>query len=343
METWKPNGPIVDGHYDFLMDVAPRREKGEQRVMQRVFLEQIRAGGFGFVGSSLFLENEFLPEMALRKTLAMIGGLYEEIDESPGEMMVCTKASDFDSCMQQGKVGFVLAFEGVEALMGDRSLLRVFHQLGVRMVGITWSRRNDAGDGCTFRSSEPQSPAGLTPFGFWLVEECQRLGMVLDISHLNDAGMEDVLRTSRAPVVASHSNARALVDSPRNLTDEQIFKIAQGGGLIGVNSASLFLHSDPSGASVQELAEHLEYLVNRAGEDHVGFGFDICTHLQPSGDTQRDLHDQLPEFFNVLPSHGAVGELWEELARRKWSPSRMEKVAGANWIRLWKQTFPREK
>jgi len=245
--------------------------------------------------------------------------------------------------MQQGKVGFVLAFEGVEALMGDRSLLRVFHQLGVRMVGITWSRRNDAGDGCTFRSSEPQSPAGLTPFGFWLVEECQRLGMVLDISHLNDAGMEDVLRTSRAPVVASHSNARALVDSPRNLTDEQIFKIAQGGGLIGVNSASLFLHSDPSGASVQELAEHLEYLVNRAGEDHVGFGFDICTHLQPSGDTQRDLHDQLPEFFNVLPSHGAVGELWEELARRKWSPSRMEKVAGANWIRLWKQTFPREK
>ena len=213
----------------------------------------------------------------------------------------------------------VLHLEGAEALDPSLGRLEFFHRAGLRSLGLVWSRPNAFGTGVPFRfPGSPDTGPGLTPAGRRLVRECNRLGLMLDLSHLNERGFWDVAELSGAPLVATHSAAHALCPSSRNLTDEQLDAIADSGGLVGVN----FFVGDlrPDGAPdpdtpLEILVRHVEYLVERMGSAHVGFGsdFDGAVIPAPLGDAAG-----LPRLVEALEDAGFRGELLEDLCWRNW-------------------------
>jgi membrane dipeptidase len=182
-----------------------------------------------------------------------------------------------------------------------------------------WSRRNAFGHGVPFRfPGDPDTGPGLTPAGRDLVRECGRLRMVIDLSHLNAAGFDDVAAISQAPLVASHSNAHAVCPSTRNLTDRQLAIIAERGGLVGLNFATVFLRPDGRRAADcgwDPLLRHLDHLIGRLGEDHVGLGsdFDGATVPDVIGDVTG-----LPALQAALRAHGLDEPQLRKLCHGNW-------------------------
>lgn len=298
----------IDAHFDLLYDVAAQRKLGRKQVIETDHLPDFIKGGWNVIVSSIFLDDADLPEKALRGALNQISSLYKEIEESPDKIMLCKNVNDIRLAKKSGKIGIMLSFEGVEPLGTDISLLRVFYELGVRMIGLTWSRRNLAGDGCAFNFSEHQMTGGLSEFGISVIKEAEKLGMIMDVTHINDEGFTDIIRHSHQPVIASHSNARAVANTPRNLTDEQLRKIAASGGAAGINAVSIIASETDKGATIEKLVDHIEHIVSVVGVDHVGLGLDLCDlfNKYSSSDGTDPLSNKS---FDILADHGALDEL----------------------------------
>ena len=212
--------------------------------------------------------------------------------------MLCTSADDFLRAAETGKIGFLLSFEGAEPV-SSCLLLHGFYAAGVRGLGLAWSRRNAAADGCDFSGSLKKG--GLTEFGRELVKEAEDLHMILDLSHLSDEGVEDVLSITSCPVIASHSNSRAVAGSNRNLTDCQMREIASRGGTVGLNGCSLLTAGPGVSPDQNGLTAHLDHMTEIMGEDHVAFGFDFCDSF--FADDLSSSTDQMPERpFDILSS-----------------------------------------
>ena len=311
---------VLDAHFDLLSDVVLRRQRGERNCIERIYLPDIRKGGVSALVASLYVDDAYLPELGLRLALGQIASLHKEAEESDA-IAVCTSASDFRKANEEGKLGIMLSFEGVEPVFSVDSLL-LFHKLGVRGVGLCWSRPNRAADGIDFQGSRKKG--GLTAYGEELVDEAVRLGMFIDVSHLSNEGVEALMAHTSAPFIASHSNARALSPVNRNLPDEYLEEIGRRGGVVGLNSYSPFVAAD--GADLERLADMLEYLIAKLGEDHVGFGFDLCDIFYEYGTFQgvRKNHDvlkthaEVPVFLSILEKRGFSGELIEKLAGKNW-------------------------
>ncbi|HEX4296877.1 MAG TPA: membrane dipeptidase, partial [Devosia sp.] len=194
-----------------------------------------------------------------------------------------------------------------------------FYDMGLRSLGPVWSRPTVFGHGVPFRyPGDPDIGPGLTPAGKDLVRLCNELGIMIDLSHMNQAGFEDVARLSKAPLVATHSNVHALCASPRNLTDRQLDSIRDTSGMVGLNFSVSFLRRDgmTSGESgLDDMLRHLDYLIEKLGEDHVGLGsdFDGCVVPTPIKDVTG-----VPVLFRALADHGYDAALLAKLARGNW-------------------------
>lgn len=332
------NSTVIDGHLDLLFDVVRQRKLGRRKVIETDYLSDFQGGGFDIIVSSIFLDDEFLPEMALRRALNQISSLYDEIADSPDKIMLCKSYDDIIKAKHSGKLGILLSFEGVDPLYNDMNLLRIFYELGVRGMGLVWSRRNYAGDGCKFQRTKKGKEAGLTDFGISLVKAAEELGMFIDVSHLNDEGFWDVIEITQRPIIASHSNCRAIVDTPRNLSDKQIKAIASTGGVIGINSANFVTSYDDKDSNIEFLANHIDHITNIVGVEHVGFGFDLCdklTKYEPD-----DSPSQLPRKpFDILKSHKDAILLIQELEKRGYSQNDLEMIVGGNFNRIYKETL----
>lgn len=266
---------IIDGHFDLLMDVAIQRERGKKKVIETDYLPDFHKGGVGAVVSAVSVDSSFLPEMGLRKALQQISTLHMKAAETPDKIMICKNVNDLLAAQQAGKVGFVLSLEGSEPLYDDLSMLPIFYELGVRFLGLTWSRRNFVADGSHFSLMREGRPGGITEFGVRLIEAAEVMGIIIDVSHINDEGFWDVISFAKKPVIASHSNCGALASSMRNLTDEQIKAIACTGVVIGMNAVNFFVSERDEEADVEHLVDHLDHIVKLVGVEHVGLGLDI--------------------------------------------------------------------
>jgi membrane dipeptidase len=325
---------VVDAHFDLLPLVLGKRLKGETHVIERDYLPSLRAGGVNLVISSLFVPNEYLPEMGLRRALDLVSALHAEMEESPGLFSLCRNTQEIRHAKEKGELGILLSFEGLEPIGNDLALLRIFYELGVRGIGITWSRRNYAADGCFFNPVEEGRKGGLTEFGVKVVREATRLGMYFDISHLNDEGMEDLFSLYQGPIMASHSNCRSLMPSMRNLTDDLIGKLARSGGVMGMNVCSTFV-GDPDVKKLDEkdLANHVDHIRSLVGVDHVGFGFDFC-------DEMRDFTKPGPHRnYDCIKGHHHSIEFTAELLSRGYSEDEVIKVIGGNFISFLEKTI----
>jgi len=320
----------VDAHFDLTYDVANRRDHGESRIVEDRYLPHFKGGDFNLIVSAIFINDMFLPEMGLRKALDQISYLHDEIAESPGKFRICRNMAEAHAARSAGELAIFLSLEGADPLQNDLGLLRIFYELGVRGLGLVWSRRNYAADGAFFSTAREGRKGGLTPFGVELIEKAEELGMFVDVSHLNDEGFWDVIDVIRKPIIASHSNCRSLAGSMRNLTDDQIRAIAHSGGVVGMNALNIFIRDNEPHVTVSHFVDHVDHIVNIAGADTVGIGFDLC-------DSHADFLQMVPaiESHDIINTHAELGEFTRELIVRGYSDNDIIKILGGNFSRVF--------
>lgn len=313
---------VIDAHEDILCDVHARRRNGETGVIVRRHLPALRAGGIDALVCPIYL-TPFLPESALRETLLMIDDLHQECAESPDDLRAMCSATELDVDRSRERLALLLSLEGAEPLGMDLGILRLLYGLGLRALGLTWARRTMVADG----NLEEGTGGGLTRFGREVVRECARLGILVDVSHLSPAGFWDVMRLAGGPIVASHSNARALCDHPRNLTDEQLRAIAETGGVVGLNAYSAFVH--PTAPSLDALLDQAEHMGSVMGPGHVGLGFDFPDYL-PDDDGSR---------LDGLRGPQDTGAVTSRLLARGVPEREVRAILGENWLGVWRRVL----
>ena len=214
---------------------------GTPPVPYRTSIERMKQGGLTAEFFSLYIRPWYVTHGgAARRTLDMIDAVYRAVERHPNDLMLATSAADIRKAKKQGKIAALMGIEGGHAIENSLPTLREFYRLGVRYMTLTWNNRNDWADGAR---DKPRNN-GLSDFGKDVVREMNRLGMLVDISHVSDKTMSDVLDTVKAPVIASHSSARALTNHPRNIPDDLLRRIAKNGGVVQVNFYAAFVDSD---------------------------------------------------------------------------------------------------
>jgi len=338
--------PVFDGHNDMLLRIL-RAPKSRAAIWSgaegggHIDLPRLRQGGMmgGFFAIYVPSPEDALPSdvEALMQSETFDIPLPPAIPQSTaypiatamarhlhalrqtGSLTICTTAAEIEACKTNGMIAAVMHMEGAEAIDEGFEALHLFHAMGLRSLGPVWSRPTAFGHGVPFRfPGSPDTGPGLTEAGKRLVTECNTLGIMLDLSHLNAKGMEDVGRLTDAPLVATHSNAHAVTPSTRNLTDRQLAMIAETGGMVGLNFATVFLRPDGQqdpDTGWDPILRHLDHLLEHLGEDHVGFGSDFDGAVVPDviGDCAG-----LPNLIEALRTHGYDDALLNKIAHQNW-------------------------
>ncbi len=328
------NVKIFDGHNDLAYQLWRRGDhKGtafldDGETSLCITAHKAAAGGFRAGLFALFvpqphgdLATTSSPQQpyAFETACQMATILNQLSNDHPGRFNVCRSAAEIDRAVDAGAVAAVLHLEGAEPISPALNELESFYALGVRSIGPLWSRPNAFGTGVPFSfPGSPDQGAGLTDAGKALVTACGQMNILLDVSHLNEAGFWDIAHLSQQPLLASHSNAHALCPSPRNLTDRQLDAVAASGGLVGVCFATAYLRSDgrkDSATDIDLVLRQLVYLIERMGENHVGLGSDFDGAVLPD-----DLADcgQLPVLVKALLTHGFGEQLIRKLCWDNW-------------------------
>lgn len=322
---------VVDGHND----LVARTWQGAE--IRHVHLDAAAEAGFAGGFFALFIPSAGampppvpgatsyeapLPDPIPPDDAARIAEeLYATFRALPVEL--ATSSADF----RPGRVAAILHLEGAEPIDPDLSNLGAWHERGLRSVGLVWSRANAFAEGAPFRfPSSPDTGPGLSDAGRELVRACNELSILVDVSHLNEAGFWDVARLSTAPLVATHSNAHALSPWSRNLTDAQLDAIGASGGVVGVNFAVSFLREDgmpESATPLEDIVRHVRYIAERIGIDHVAFGSDFDGAL-----VSEDLGGiaGFPRLVDALRADG-------------FDADAVTKVAHGNWLRVLDETW----
>lgn len=309
---------IFDAHIDTLSRLLIS-QKPFTAPEGHVNLELIRGSGLGAQFFAAFVHPRFYHGLALHNTSEMIDLFWQLLREHSQDLAYAGSVSEIRRAQKEGRIACLLAIEGGEALEGKLANLRNFYRLGVRLLTLTWNHRNQLGSG----QLEGPSGGGLSCFGGEVVEEMNRLGMLIDVSHLNEPGFWDVLEISSAPIIASHSNAWELCKHPRNLKDPQIRAIAERGGVIGVNFYTQFLTGSAK-AEIGAVAEQIDYLVNVGGIDSVGLGSDF---------------DGISQTPKGLENCACTKSLVPILAERGYDQRQISKIMGGNLLRLCEQVL----
>lgn len=328
---------ISDAHLDLGMDLLKCHRNGESRIMESYYLPEWRSSGVDLIVSALFLSRKDSDEDYYREAMAQIDALDRELATLNGEVVLCTSGEQIQKTRSEGNIALLLSLEGAEPIGTDPARLGEFYARGVRLLGLTWSRENHAGVGGGYNPGGDTDHLGLTPMGKELVRRANTLGVLIDVSHLNQGGCDDVAALVTRPFFASHSNARALRPMDRNLSDRTIAAIAASGGVIGANGYS-GLVADPERATVSALADHIEYLCRHAGFDRVGLGLDLMIRISGGSDTFT-YQGVTADAFDILPDHGAMDNLRRELAARGWSDDHIAAVVGENWFNFFSRNL----
>jgi membrane dipeptidase len=338
---------IFDGHNDVLLKLLmsggpANAESFVNGCAGHIDLPRAKLGGFGGGFFALYVPSPGDADTHDDKTVEMCKPAYDLALSKPVDqatamgvvteqiaillrlqeldaLKICHTTADMRACFSSGKMAAIMHMEGAEAIDADLYALEVLHAAGLRSLGPVWSRNTIFGYGVPFRyPSTGDIGAGLTEAGFRLVKRCNELRIMLDLSHLNEAGFWDIAKTSDAPLVATHSNVHAISPHSRNLTDKQLTAIAKSGGMVGLNFASAFLRTDgqmKSDIPFDTMLRHLDHLMGILGEDGVGFGSDFDGALVP--DVIEDVAG-LPALRKAMVAHGYGSELMEKLCHGNW-------------------------
>jgi membrane dipeptidase len=329
---------VVDTHNDTILHLIKsppfiqsgtealpsRRTLGERSEHGQIDIPRIREGGVDCLLFAMYVSPLYTAR--LRRLVQMLDAFTLEVERYPDQIAVATNHREITKTVKDGKIAAVITVEGGEPLEGSIEALRTIHRLGVRSLTLTHFPRNELGDG-----SAADSGSHLTEFGGEVVQEMNRLGMLVDISHLNETGFWDVIELSKDPVVATHSNCKALCNFHRNLTDGQIKALAEKGGVINLSFCAGFIKEgigfgDPEAlkkVTVEDWLDHLDHAVELVGTSHVGIGSDL------DGGCGFPGLDDVTKF----PS------LTEGMVSRGYSDEDVKKILGANDLRVFKKVL----
>lgn len=346
--------PVFDGHNDVLLrlwkrggaDVVQAFLKGEGKG--HLDLPMARRGGFAGGFFAIFVPSASTRPLdngapvdtstdappvdiaaAQKVSLAMAAILLRIARESRGEFRICHTAEEIRQSFARGALAAILHIEGVEAIDDNLDFLDVLHAAGLRSLGPVWSRPNAFGYGVPFRfPSTPDIGPGLTDLGKALVRRCNELRILVDLSHLNEQGFWDVASLSNAPLIATHSNAHAVCGHSRNLTDKQLDAIRASRGMVGVNFGVSFLRPDgkaDANTPLDTVIDHIDYLIEKVGEDGVGLGSDFDGARIP----------------NAIGNAAGLPNLVAAMRARGHGEALIEKVCFRNWIGVLERTLGR--
>ena len=349
--------PVFDGHNDVLLAIYgyPKPEprsffaRGEKGHLD---LPRAREGGFAGGFFAVWVppdpasrrpslqprepgaeeEQEGLPPavpqpFALRMAVTLTATLFRLEAESDGSLQVVTDVAQLRRCLETGIIAAILHFEGAEPIDPELNALEVFYRAGLRSLGLVWSRPNAFAHGVPFGYPlSPDTGPGLTDAGKRLVRACNRRGILLDLSHLNEKGFWDVAALSDKPLVATHSNAHAISPTTRNLTDKQLDAIRESEGMVGLNFSISDIRADAQrerNTPLEMYVRQMDYLVEKLGIDSVGFGsdFDGTWISQEIGDVTG-----LPKLIAALREHG-------------YDDAALKKITHENWVRVLGKTW----
>jgi membrane dipeptidase len=323
---------VVDTHCDTLMKVVNSWDP----LMRRLFnleenidlskenkdlhldIPKMKKGGLNLQFFAVYIEPRYKPNGALNRTLQGFDAFHQMLERSP-EVIKVTTYEDAVKAKEANATAALLAIEGGEALEGSLSTLRMLYKLGLRSLGLTWNQRNRIAEGV----GDCVSGGGLTVFGRELIAEMNKLGIVVDVSHLSEPGYWDVIKYSSKPIIASHSNAKAICDHPRNLTDEQIKALAENGGVMGMNFCKPFVKSGEK-VVLADMLDHVDHIVNLVGPDHVGIGSDF---------------DGITFAPEELTDVTQIPLLTQGLIDRGYDDETIIKFLGGNYLRLLKEVL----
>lgn len=309
---------IVDAHCDTITTIMKYGE--ELRTNNRhIDISRLKEYDSYVQFFAAFISPEHAKMGALRRTLSIIDRLYQEIENNKNDIMLCCNYNDIEAACAQRKISAVLTIEGGEALEGSPASLRMLYKMGVRGMTLTWNYRNQIADGVI----DGISGGGLTPFGREVISEMNRLGMLVDVSHISESGFWDVIKLTASPIIASHSNSKKLCNHPRNLTDEQLLALKKNGGVTGLNLYPVFL-SNTGKASMKDALAHIEYIIALTGEDTLGLGSDF------------DGIESTPEGLEGVQCYS---NLLNELLKLNYSEALVKKIAGENFMRVIKSVL----
>lgn len=268
---------IADCHDDLLLAVRYLRERGHDDPFGDFWLEQLTDGGVRLQVLPVCTEEQYVGEGALRRCLLMIEEAYNIASVHAAHVGIAHTGSELDSILGSGRIAFVLAIEGAEPVGSSVEVIDSLFRAGIRMSSLTWNRRTMMADGI----GERDTGGRLTQLGVDAIGRMEERGMVLDVSHLSEAGFWHVAEVAKKPFVASHSSCRALQDHPRNLTDEQIRAVAASGGFVALNAFGPFLHDQPT---IHSYVDHVAHAVSLIGPDHVALGPDFIDDVAATVD-----------------------------------------------------------
>lgn len=309
---------VVDLHCDTILQIhAGQRRLDQRSATGHIDIPRLREGGVDVQVFAIYVA----PSMAARgpaRARELIQSFNGAMTASASQITHVTTVAEIERAQRERKIAAVLSIENGDALGGQLTGLDEFHRLGVRMLGLTWNPSNPLGDGALGRRH-----GGLTDLGRAVLRRMEELGIVPDASHLSEPAFWDMMKATRGPVIASHSNAAALHMHPRNLTDEQLRAIAGRGGVAGVNFYPGFLGK----ATLTRVLDHIDYIVNVAGVDHVALGSD---------------YDGIPQAPNGLEDVSKLPNLTSGLQSRGYTREQIHKILGGNALRVFRQVWKKQ-
>jgi membrane dipeptidase len=342
---------VLIGH----VDIAQRLPDGQ------VDIPRLKEGGMRAPFFALWVPTYYKGAEAVRRTLDLRDAMQGVFDRYPEQIEMATTAGELERIVKSGKIAAVLTLEGGHQIADDLAVLRMYQRMGIRAMTLTHFRNNNWADSST---DKPQHN-GLTDFGKQVVREMNRIGMIVDISHVSDKTFYDTLAVTTKPVIASHSSVRSIAEIPRNMTDDMLKALARNGGVVGINFGAGFVNSkdaratmaningmaaqEPnltgkalddyaakeyereqgppprSAATIDDVVANIDHVAKVAGIDHVGIGTDFDGI---GNDVPKGLEDA-----SKMPALAAA------LRNKGYSEADVEKVMGGNFLRVMKQVI----
>ena len=330
------NHVVVEGHRD-VYEQLYRHSIGEEAPLRDAIVPRLIRDGINvcvYAVSGDSYSHSQNTGRYLETALENIDSFLEEAPKSDGMITMIRTRTDLPERVRPGQISFLLHFEGGMPLQGSIYQLRNFYRLGLRSMQLTWNFRNELGDGVW----ENRTKGGLTRFGVEVIKEMNRLGMVVDLAHMNREGFFQALDVAAAPLIVSHANACGMLDNPRNLDDEQIKAIARQKGLVGI--LALPERVANKGAALEDLLKHLDYMVNLVGVEYIALGLDFVKYDGPR--TLKDRHHPLhkPELIRDFEEIEDLSKLVDGLIRRGYKESEIALILGGNHLRVLGTILP---
>ena len=337
-----PDRPrVVDGHNDLLLEVAFRsHRRAEANPFAAHWLPKLRAGNVALQVCPVYVDLPSLPEGGLREALGQVAAFHRIVRENAADVIAVRGRDDLARVERGEGTGLMLSLEGAEALGYDPWMAELMWELGVRMLSLTWNRRNPFADGAAETGA-----GGLSELGRRLVDVCVELGMILDLAHASEATYWDVLeQAAHAPVVVSHAACRAVHDHPRNLGDDALRALADRGGVLGVMLHPLAIDSEHP--TLDRVVDHVDHAVDVMGVEHVGLGSDFTRQLVRALNWVEPADALVPPGMKTDAAiDGLAGpedfdNLVAALERRGYDGERLQAVLGWNLMRVFESALP---